>query len=306
MQMADDSQFQGSLDGRIALVTGASSGIGFEAARQLAVRGATVVLLCRDRERGEAARRRIAEETSNPEIELLLADMGVQAEVRRVAAEFRERHDRLHILVNNAGAVLRKRELTEDGIDRTFAANHLGPFLLTRELLHLIRESAPARIVNIASSSHARGPLDFADLDSSGSWSQMRAYGRSKLGNVMFSYELARRLADAGVTVNAMHPGLVATEFGRGVRWVRLGIAVARWFMVSPEDSGADVVHLATSPKLDGVSGRFFVRREETLSSEVSRDESLQRRLWTASDVLVARSARSGLAQALVERVADS
>jgi len=291
----DSQQLADSLSERVALVTGANNGIGYEAARQLAERGANVVLLCRDRDRGEAARRRIAEETSNPEIELLLADMGLQAEVRRVAAEFRARHDRLHILVNNAGGILRKRELTEEGIERTFAANHLGSFLLTRELLDLMRESAPARIVNVASSSHARGPLDFADLDSSESWSRMRAYGRSKLGNVMFSYELARRLADSGVTVNAMHPGLVATEIGGGVRWIRLGIAVARRFMVSPKDSGADVVHLATSPELDGVSGRFFVRREETPSSEVSRDESLQQRLWTASDVLVARSAPSGV-----------
>lgn len=304
--MADDSQFHDSLDGRIALVTGASSGIGFEAARQLADRGATVVLLCRDPDRGEAARKRISEETSNDRVELLLADMGAQAQVRRVAAEFRERHDRLHILINNAGGIPRRRELTGDGIERTFATNHLGTFLLTRQLLEVIEASAPARIVNVASSSHARGPLDFADLDSAEDWARMRAYGRSKLGNVMFSYELARRLADTGVTVNAMHPGLVATGIGRGVPWVRLGIAVARWFMVSPEDSGADVAHLATSPSLDGVSGRFFVRREETASSEVSRDESLQRRLWTASDVLVARSAPSGLAEALVERVADS
>ncbi|MBT5773834.1 MAG: SDR family oxidoreductase [Dehalococcoidia bacterium] len=293
--MTEDSQASPqSLDGRVALVTGASSGIGYEAARQLAARGATVVLLCRDAGRGEAARARIIEQTSNDRVELLLADMGSQAQVRRVAAEFRERHVQLHILVNNAGAIQRRRELTEDGLERTFAANHLGTFLLTRQLLDLMQASAPARIINVASSSHARGPLDFADLDSSEDWAGMRAYGRSKLGNVMFSYELARRLEGSGVTVNAIHPGLVATRFGRGVRWVRFGIAVARWFMVSPEDSGADVVHLATASELQGVTGTYFVRREPRPSSEFSRDVDLQQRLWTASEVLVARSAATG------------
>ena len=294
--MTDDSQ--PSLDGRVALVTGANSGIGYEVALQLAARGATLVLLCRDAERGEAARARISEQTSNDRVELLLADMGSQAQVRRAAAEFRERHDRLHLLVNSAGAIQRRRELTEDGLERTFAANHLGTFLLTRQLLDVIRASAPARIINVASSSHARGPLDFADLDSAEDWAGMRAYGRSKLGNVMFSHELARRLDGSGVTVNAMHPGLVATNFGRGVRWIRLGIAAARWFMVSPRDSGADVLHLATSPELDGVTGAYFVRREQQPSSEFSRDESLQQRLWMASEVLVARSAVTGEARA--------
>ena len=294
--MTEDSQASPeSLNRRVALVTGASSGIGYEAARQLAARGATVVLLCRDAERGDAARARIIEETSNDRVELLLADMGSQAQVRRAAAEFRELHDQLHILVNNAGAIQRRRELTEDGLERTFAANHLGTFLLTRQLLDLVQASAPARIINVASSSHARGPLDFADLDSAEDWAGMRAYGRSKLGNVMFSYELARQLEGSGITVNAIHPGLVATRFGRGVRWVRLGIAVARWFMVSPEDSGADIVHLATAHELEGVTGTYFVRREQQQSSEFSRDESLQQRLWTASEVLVARSAATGV-----------
>ena len=295
--MTDDSQPQASLDGRVALVTGASSGIGFEAALQLAARDATVVLLCRDAERGEAARARISEESSNGRVELLVADMGSQAQVRRAAAEFRARHHRLNILVNNAGTIQRRRELSEDGIERIFATNHLSTFLLTTRLLDVIRASAPARVINVASSSHARGPLDFADLDSSEDWAGMRAYGRSKLGNVMFSYELARRLAGSGVAVNAMHPGLVATNFGRGVRWVRWGISVARWFMVSPRDAGADVVHLAVSPDLEGVTGEYFVRRERQLSSEFSRDEQTQQRLWTASEVLVARSALTGEAR---------
>ena len=249
------------------------------------------MLLCRDAERGEAARARIVEETSNDRVELLLADIGSQAQVRRAAAEFRERHDRLHVLVNNAGAIEPRRKLTEDGLDRTFATNHLGTFLLTTRLLDVIRASVPARIINVASSSHARGPLDFSDLDSAENWAMMRAYGRSKLGNVMFSHELARRLHGSGVTANAMHPGLVATNFGQGVRWMRLGITLARWFMVSPRDSGADVLHLATSPDLDGVSGAYFVRREQRPSSEFSRDVQIQQRLWTASEVLVARSA---------------
>jgi len=282
------------LNGRVALVTGANSGIGYEVARQLAVRGATVVMACRDQGRGEAALARIVDEAGQADVALLRVDMSSQADLRRAAAEFRARYDRLHILVNNAGAIQRRRELTADGLERTFATNHLGYFLLTNELLDLIRASAPARVINVASSSHARGPLNFLDLDSSNDWAGMRAYGRSKLANVMFSYELARRLDGSGVTVNAVHPGLVATSFGRGVRWMRWGIAAARWFMVSPRDSGADVVHLATAPELDGVSGQYFVRRQPRVSSAYSRDVEAQRRLWTASEVLVARSVAHG------------
>ena len=291
MQRSDETEPTPALEGRVALVTGASSGVGFETARELAMRGATVVILCRDAGRGEAARARIVAESSNDRVELLLADMGVQAEVRRAAAEFRARHDRLHILVNNAGAIQRRRDLTVDGIERTFATNHLGTFLLTTQLLDVIRASAPARVVTVGSSSHAREPLDFADLETVEGWAGMRAYGRSKLANVMFSHELARRLEGSRVTSNAMHPGLVATNFGRGVRWVRWGIAVARWFMVSPRDAGADVAYLATAPELEGVTGRYFVRREQQASSEFSQDEQAQQRLWTASEVLVARSA---------------
>ncbi len=280
-----------SLRDRVCVVTGASSGIGLETARELAALGATVVLICRDRTRGDAARTSIVESTGNQSIELLLADMASQRQVREAAAQFRATHDRLDILVNNAGAVFPRRELTEDGIERTFAVNHLGYFLLTTLLLDLIEASAPARIVNVASGAHRRARLDFDDLGGDRSRGAMSAYGRSKLANVMFSYELSRRLEGSGVTVNAIHPGLVATNFGSSVRWARWLTRPIRRFMTQPDEAGAAVVRLAAAPDLEGVSGRYYSKWDEERSSDVSYDLQAQRRLWSASEALVAGSA---------------
>lgn len=279
------------LQGRVCLVTGANSGVGFEAARQLAALGADVTLLCRDAARGEAARVAIVEATGNSLVQLLPADMSSQRQIREAAARFRAMHDRLDILVNNAGAMFPSRELTEDGIERTFAVNHLGYFLLTTLLLDRVEVSAPARIVNVASSAHGRARIDFSDLSGEHSWSTMGAYGRSKLANVMFSYELARRLEGGAVTVNAIHPGLVATNLGSGVRWIRwLTRPVQRLMTQSPE-AGAAVVRLVTAPELEGVSGRYFSKWDEQRSSERSYDIEAQQRLWAVSEQLVSASA---------------
>ena len=279
------------LRGRVALVTGANSGVGFEAARQLAELGAAVTMLCRDPERAEAARQLIVVAAGSETVEVLIADLGSQRSVREAAAEFRAAHDRLDILVNNAGAVFPADELTEDGIERTFAVNHLGYFLLTTLLLDLIEASAPARIINVASVAHRRAQLDFGDLNGDGGWSTMGAYGRSKLVNVMFTYELARRLEERGVTANAIHPGLVATNFGGGVRWIRWLTRPVHRFMTQSSEAGAAVVRLAAEPDLTGVTGRYFSKWDEEESSERSHDLDAQRRLWEISERLVAASA---------------
>ncbi len=276
------------LSDRICLVSGANSGVGFEAARQLAALGADVTLLCRDCDRGEGARDAIVESTGSSSVALLLADLSSPAQIREAVRSFRERHSRLDVLVNNAGAVFPQRTVTPDGLEWTFAVNHLGYFVLTTELLDLIQAGAPARIVNVSSVAHRRARIDFDDLGHSAGWSTMNAYRRSKLANVLFSYELARRLDGRGVAVNAIHPGLVATNFGAGVRWIRWLTRPARRFMTQPAEAGAAVVRLAVDPALEGVTGRYFNQWDEERSSESSYDRELQRRLWEVSERLVA------------------
>ena len=263
----------------VALITGASSGIGLAAARELVASDFDVAMLCRDRGRGEAALDRIRAGAPDRSVELLVADLAVPAEVRDAAADFRARSGRLDLLVNNAGAIPARRELTAWGIERTFAGNHLGPFLLTELLSDLLGASGPARVVNVASSAHAREPLDWLDLDSARNWSRMRAYGRSKLANVMWSYELSRRLAPRGVTVNAVHPGLVATGIGRGVPWLRWVLRVVGPLLVTADAAGRDIAHLGIAPELSDVTGAYFVRRRQRRSSAASLDVENQERL---------------------------
>lgn len=286
--MAEPRLEQVDMSGRVCLVTGANSGIGFEVARQLAGLGAAVTMLCRDRERGEAARAAILEAVDGASVELLLADMSSLEQVRDAARQFRAGHDRLDVLVNNAGAVFPKRLITDGGVEQTFAVNHLGYFALTAELLDLVEVSTPARIVNVSSIAHRRGRIDFDDLAFTEGWSTMNAYRRSKLANVLFSYELARRLEGRGVTVNAIHPGIVATNFGSGVRWIRWLTRPVQRLMTQADEAGAAVARLATSPALEGVTGRYFNKWDEERSSELSHDRAVQRRLWEVSAALVA------------------
>lgn len=288
--MADRQAQPVDLSGRVCLVTGANSGIGFEVARQLASTGAHVTLACRDEQPGVAAQSALLESVAGASIDLVWADMSSPAQIRDAARRFRAAHDRLDILVNNAGAVFPRRAVTEDGIEWTFAVNHLGYFVLTTELLDLIEASAPARIVNVSSIAHRRGRVDLDDLGFADGWSTMNAYRRSKLANVLFSYELARRLEGSGVTVNAIHPGLVATNFGRGVRWIRWLTRPVHRFMTQPSEAGAAIVRLAADPAFEGVSGRYFNLWDEEPSSERSHDLEMQRRLWEVSEALVTPS----------------
>jgi len=277
--------------GSVCLITGATSGIGLAAARQIARHGATVVLAGRDAAKctAAAASVRAASPIDAGAVGWLAADLAVQDEVRALAHEFRERYGRLDILVNNAGTIVAKRTLTPEGVEWTLAVNHLAPFLLTNLLLDLLIASAPARVITVTSVAHERAQLDFGDLPMERGYLPFRAYARSKLANLLFSYELARRLDGTGVTANAVNPGLVRTDLGRGnglVRDVAWRLIHLRHRSVSlTADQGADTVSfLASSPSVEGLTGKYFFERRPVDSSPGSRDVAAAARLWSLSE----------------------
>lgn len=283
-----------SVAGKTILVTGATSGIGKEAAIMLARDGANVVIVGRDERKTAAARAEVRRRSGADAVASMLCDFADQGSIRRLATDFRAAHRRLDVLINNAGGVHARRELTADGIEATFAVNHLGYFLLTKLLLDLITASAPARIVNVASRAHYRATLDLDDPGYVRGWSTMRAYARSKLANVMFTRVLARRLEGSGVTVNAVHPGVVGTHiWDRGApAWASrlFGIAmvpVKHAFMRTPEDGAHVVVRLATDAGLEGRSGLYFDRNHVAEPAPLACDDALAERLWQASENMI-------------------
>ena len=286
--------------GKTILVTGATSGIGFCASVDLARRGARVVMVGRDPARTDAAVAAVRAQTDSTAVSSLLCDFSSQAAVRRLADAFRGGHDRLHVLVNNAGGVNKTRSTTIDGIETTFAVNHLGSFLLTNLLADLLVRSAPARIVTVASVGHRAGRLDFADLGYQRGYSIMRAYARSKLANVLFANELARRLAGSGVTSNSLHPGSVDTGIWSGAPWWAKPIIqiLFRPFFISAERGGSYIVALVTRPDLAGVTGKYFEKADAAAPSALAADASLGRRLWEVSAALVNLPGVPGLPEA--------
>ena len=273
---------------RVCLVTGATNGIGYETALGLARRGARVAIVGRDPEKTQASAERIREAVPGAVVGPHIADLSAQAEIRRLAASLRATYPRLDVLVNNAGAIFDRRELTVDGIERTWALDHLGYVLLTLELLDTLKASAAAgakpRIVNVASAAHYRGHIDFSDIEGARRYGAMRAYAQAKLGNVLFTYALARRVKADGITVNALHPGVVKTGFAKntggafGAVW-----SLMRPFLIQPDKGAATSLHVATAPELDGVTGRYFSHSRPKTSSAESRDESVQERVWALS-----------------------
>lgn len=279
------------MKGKLVMVTGANSGIGKVTARELAKRGAQVVAVCRDPARGEAAVADVRKE-SGGDVELMLCDFASQRSIRELAEDFRQKHGRLDVLVNNAGSILGSRSLTEDGYETTFAVNHLGYFLLTRELLDLLVASAPSRIVNVASEAHRTGHLDFDDLFASGRYSAMRAYGTSKLANICFTFELARRLEGRGVTANCLHPGVVATNFGASASSLfRFAVKAVQPFLLDADQGAATTIYLASSPDVEGVTGKYFIRKKVAKTSAEAADPAVARRLWEVSERLTHASA---------------
>jgi NAD(P)-dependent dehydrogenase (short-subunit alcohol dehydrogenase family) len=272
------------MQGNVCLITGATSGIGRATAQGLAARGGTVVVGARDESLAQKTVADIKKETGNPAVEYLLADLSVQAQVREMARAFRERHERLDVLINNAGAAFLRRNVSPDGIEMTFALNHLAYFLLTNQLLDLLKASAPARIINVSSGSHRGAEIDFNDLGMENGYGVMKAYGRSKLANLLFTYELDRRLEDSGVTVNAMHPGFVATDIGKNNGLLaRLVISLLHLTARSPREGAETAIYLASSPEVEGISGKYFKDCETVRSSPASLNQADARRLWEIS-----------------------
>lgn len=278
---------EGNLTGRVCVVTGGTSGIGEATAVGLAERGAQVVLVGRDRERGEQSVANVKARSGNDAIDLLLADLSSQQEVRRLATRILNDYPELHVLVNNAGVVNLARQETVDGLESTFAVNHLAYFLFTRLLLRRLIDSAPARVVNVASEGHKFARLDFDDLQSERKYSWMRVYGLSKLANILFTGELARRLEGTGVTANCLHPGAVGTRLGtNNGRLGRLLIQMLRPFFLTPEQGARTSIYLATSDAVADVSGKYFMKCAPRRPSGVSRDADTAKRLWDISSEL--------------------
>ena len=278
-----------TMEGKTCLITGASDGIGYVAARELARQGASVVAVGRDVFKTDDAVNRIIEETGNQNVRYLLADLSSQEEVRRLARDVREQLPSLDVLLNNAGAIFLSNRKSVDGLEMTFALNHMSYFLLTILTLDLMRDSAPARIINVSSSSHSSpGKFVLEDLPKPGSNRGYRAYGRSKLCNILFTYELARRVEGTGVTVNALHPGLVRTNIARNNgllgRFVNFFIGARG---MSAEQGADTLVYLASSPEVEGVTGKFFVNRQAVPSSTLSYDTELASVLWDLSERLM-------------------
>ena len=268
------------------VVTGATSGIGRATALGLAPLDSRLILVGRDAGRAEETIAEIRKATGRKDVELVRGDFARQAEVRRVAEELLARTEKIHVLVNNAGVTMMKRTTTPDGFETTFAVNHLAYFLLTGLLLPRLRAAAPgARIVNVASDAHRWGALDFDDLQNEREYKGLKVYGRSKTANILFTRELARRLEGSGVTVNAVHPGAVATRLGRGsgplVDLLQRALSV---FMKSPEQGAETSLHLATAPELEGVTGRYFANKRERQPQPHATDPDLARRLWEVSE----------------------
>jgi NAD(P)-dependent dehydrogenase (short-subunit alcohol dehydrogenase family) len=285
-----------NMNGKICLVTGATNGIGKATAQALAQMGATVVIVGRNPAKCAAVVSEIKHSSGNDAVEALSADLSIMAEVRQVAEQFKANYQQLHVLVNNAGAAFGQRQITAEGFEKTFALNHLSYFLLTSLLLDTLKASAPARIVNVSSNSHQGAHLDFDDLQSERGSFVFHAYGRSKLAVVVFSYELARRLAGTGVTANVLHPGLVRTGFASNLGVVpsaAIGFFM-RFVGVTPEQGAQTSVYLATSPAVENVTGKYWEKSKAVPSGRATYDEATWTRLWGASDKMLAARATAG------------
>lgn len=275
------------MNGKVCIVTGGNTGIGKETARGLAQRGAKVVLACRDTARGEAARDDIARSTGRKDVEVIALDLASKASIRAFGERFRAAHERLDVLVNNAGVWRSSRGTTEEGLEATFGVNHVGTWLLTQDLLPLLKKSAPSRVVVLSSKLHYRGRMDWEDLQfERRKYGTTAAYAQSKLANVLFTKALARRLEGTGVTVNAVHPGVVRTELMRD--YPKLLVKIFTLFLLTPEQGAECSLHVATAPELAGVTGEYFEKSRIKPAAAEALDEAAQERLWALTEALAA------------------
>ncbi len=271
-----------SMEGKICIITGANSGIGKATAIGLAKMNATIVMMCRSKERGEEAQKEIIELTGNKKVDLLLCDLSSQESIRKFVSEFKSKYQKLHILINNAGVMLSKRGISVDGFEMNFAVNHLAPFLLTNLLLDALKKSAPSRIINVSSAAHRMAKMNFDDLQSEKrKYRLMKIYGASKLALMLFSYELSRKLEGTSVTVNTLHPGVVNTNLGQDQSSFSKGFA--KLFFKKPEKGAETSIYLASSQEVDDITGKYFAKKQQKQSSEESYNEDYAKRLWELS-----------------------
>jgi len=271
--------------GKVCLVTGATAGIGKITATALADQGAQLIIHGRNKAKAEETVQEIKTFTGNQQVSYLLADFSDLDQVRDLAKDYQDRHEHLHLLVNNAGGFFNKRIPTTYGVELTFLVNHLAPFLLTNLLLNTLKESAPSRILNVSSEAHRQDQMDFENLDFKKGYIGIKAYARSKLANILFTYDMARRLEGTGVTINALHPGHIATDIWK-TNFGLIGPALKRimgLFSLTPEQGAENSIFLATSPNLDDIHGKYFIKNEPAQSSPISYDQVIARRLWDLS-----------------------
>jgi NAD(P)-dependent dehydrogenase (short-subunit alcohol dehydrogenase family) len=285
------------MKGKICIITGSNSGIGKETATNLVKMGATIVMVVRDQERGEKARTEIVKQTGNNSVDLMICDLSSMDSIRHFVKEFKRKYDRLDVLVNNAGAMFNKREVTSEGFEKTVAVNYLGPFLLTRELLDLLKSSAPSRIINVSSGLAKNGKVDLDDLQSEKNYKGTKAYSKvrapvyanTKLMLMMFTYELARRLKGSGVTANVLMPGFVATNLGKNSGSLSSSIMfkMVRPMQVSAKKGAETSIYLASSEDVKDVTGKCFIKKKEAMTCPASYDEELQKRLWNKTESML-------------------
>jgi len=270
------------MEGKICIITGANSGIGKATAIDLAKMNATIVMMCRSKERGEEAQKEIIELTGNKKVDLLLCDLSSQESIRKFVSEFKSKYQKLHVLINNAGIMLSKRVISVDGFEMNFAVNYLASFLLTNLLLDVLKKSAPSRIINVSSAAHRMAKMDFDDLQSEKrKYRLFKIYGTSKLALMLFSYELNRRLEGTSVTVNTLHPGVVNTNLGQDQSSFSRGFA--KLFFKKPEKGAETSIYLASSQEVEGITGKYFAKKQQKQSSEESYNEDYAKRLWELS-----------------------
>jgi NAD(P)-dependent dehydrogenase (short-subunit alcohol dehydrogenase family) len=281
------------MKGKTIVATGATSGIGEVAVLALAALGARIVFIARDEARAQATLKKLEAKAPGLGHRMHLADLSSMSETRRVGAEIAAREPRIDVLINNAGAMFADRRVTPEGLEMTFALNHMAYFVLTEALREKLIASAPARIVSTASDAHQGASLDFSDLQSAKAYNGFRVYGRSKLANILFTRELARRLGGTGVTANCLHPGFVATRFGHEAGgWTARIVPFLQALAISPEKGADTIVYLASSPEVASANGAYFVKRKITAPSRAAQDDSAAKRLWEASEALAGAQAR--------------